>query len=330
MNSCSAFAPASVANVGPGFDVFGFALEGAGDTVTARRSDQPGVRLLKIEGDGGRLPVGADNIVCVVAAAMLRAANPGFGIELFLFKGLPLGSGLGSSSASAVAAAAAVNGLLVGAFDNKQLLEFAREGERAACGAAHADNVAASLYGGFTMVAGEPPEVSVLKVPASWHAAVVHPHLELPTKKARAVISPAVSLANHTATLAAAARLVAGIAGGDLAMVGRSVMGDRVATPARAGLIPHYEQVVAAALQKGAAGASISGAGPSIFALTEGLEGAKVIADAMASVWRARGIECDIIVSRMGAPGARLAAEVPHANPLTALLRPLHQDLSAR
>ncbi len=300
----TAFAPATVANVGPGFDVFGFALEGLGDRVTASRSSRPGVHLVSVEGDGGALPRGRDNIVVLVASQMLRAAKAGFGVDLSLYKGLPLSSGLGSSSASAVAAAVAVNGLLGGRFDDLQALSFAREGERLACGTAHADNVAASFFGGFTLVRGEPFEVIPLSVPKSWHVAVVHPHIALPTKKARAVIPKMISVADHTETLAGAAALIAGISRQNISEVGRAIMGDRLATPARIKLIPHYKEAAGAAIKAGAAGVSISGAGPSIFALTRGAKSAKIIAHAMAKVWRVRGIGSDKIVSRMGAASA--------------------------
>src|SRR3989338_8803568 len=171
MSTVAAFAPATVANVGPGFDVFGFALAGVGDTVEVRRRARPGARLVGVVGDGGRLPrEAAKNVASAVVMKMLKAVDARFGVEVTLRKGLPLGSGLGSSAASAVAAAVASNGLLGGRFSDEELLEFSRYGEKVACGAAHADNVASALLGGFTIVRSyEPLEVVRLTVPDRWH-----------------------------------------------------------------------------------------------------------------------------------------------------------------
>jgi homoserine kinase len=305
-----AFAPATVANVGPGFDVFGFAIDGPGDVVELRRTPRPGVRIAWILGDGGRLPRAASrNVASAVVLKMLRAAAVPFGADLVLRKGLPLGSGMGSSSASAVAAALAANALLDGRFSDRDLLGFARHGERVACGAAHADNVAPCLFGGFTLVRGEPPEVDRIAVPPRWHVAVVHPGIELPTRRARAAVPEKVSVAAMTANVGAAAALIAAMHRRDIASAGRALMADAVVEPARAGLIPGYAAVRRAALAAGAAGASISGAGPSMFALTDGRAGAKMAAAAMAAAWKREGVDAELFVGRMGAPGARLIQE---------------------
>ena len=303
-----AFAPATVANVGPGFDVFGFALEGAGDVVEARRAERRGVRLVAVSGDAGALPRDAkNNVVTAVAARMTRGLGLPFGIDLSLEKGLPLGSGLGSSSASSVAAAVAVNALLGQMYGTDELLEFARHGERVACGSAHADNVAPSLLGGFCIVQSyDPLEVVRLDVPRSWHAAVVHPHFDLPTRRARAALPTSVSMAAMTANVANASAAVAAIMKKDLRMFGRAIMGDAVVVPARRRLIPHFGDVGRAAIHAGAAGVSISGAGPSMFALTDSKAHAKVVSARMAAVWRKSGLGADVFVSRIGAPGARV------------------------
>lgn len=303
-----AFAPATVANVGPGFDVFGFALEGAGDVVEARRAERRGVRMAAVIGDGGKLPRDAKrNVVTAVAEKMTRGLGLPFGIDLSLEKGLPLGSGLGSSSASSVAAAVAVNELLGRMYGDEELLGFARFGERVACGAAHADNVVPSLFGGFCVVLpGEPPEIIRLDVPRGWHAAVVHPHFELPTRKARAAVPKKIPLGAMTANVAHAAAAIAAIQKKDLRLFGRAVMGDAVVVPARRKLIPHFDDVGRAAIHSGAAGVTISGAGPSMVALTESKARATVVAARMAAVWRKSGLGADVFVSRIGAPGARV------------------------
>lgn len=303
-----AFAPATVANVGPGFDVFGFALETVGDVVEANRTARGGVRLLEISGDGGRLPLGGqDNVVTVAAKAVLRAAKANFGVELKLQKGLPLGSGLGSSSASSVAAAVAVNALLRRPFSRETLIEFARLGEKAACGTAHADNVAPCLLGGFTIVRSyEPLEVVRLDVPSGWWVAVVHPHLELPTREARAVLPKLVPRAALVENVGNATAMVAALMKKDLSLFGRALSNDQVVEPARAPLIHGHTTVRRAALRAGAVGAAISGAGPSMFALASSRSAAEKIVAAMKRAWAREGVGADIIVSRMGAAGAKL------------------------
>ncbi|HTM67706.1 MAG TPA: homoserine kinase [Candidatus Binatia bacterium] len=308
MTHARAFAPATVANVGPGFDVFGFALERPGDVVEAWRNGKRGARLVEVTGDDGKLPRdAATNVASAVAARMLRGSGAKFGVALRLEKGLPLGSGLGSSSASAVAAAVAVNALLDRPYTEDELLEFARYGEKVACGAAHVDNVAPALFGGFTVVVRQdPPEVVRLRCPKTWRAVVAHPRFELSTRKARAVLPREVPLSRMTANVAAAAAAVAAVMGGDLAALGRAITREAVITRARAGLIPGFKEVGEAALSAGAAGFSISGAGPSIFALTDGDRRATLVGAKMIAAWRRLGIAADLYLSRVGAPGARL------------------------
>ena len=300
----AASAPATVANVGPGFDVFGFALEGPCDHVQVRRVSTPGVRL--VGAVDPTLPrVVTKNVATAVALRMLRAVNARFGVEVTLTKGLPLGSGLGSSSASAVAATVAMHRLLGERFTDDELLDFARFGEKVACGAAHADNVAPALFGGFTLVrGGSPVEIIRIDVPKNWRVVVVHPHLELPTKKARAALPLSVALRTMTANVANAASLIAALYKKDLALFGRALMGDAIVTPVRKRLIPGCDVAMRAAIQAGAAGVSISGAGPSIFALTDSDAHAKLVARRIAAAWCRSGTETDIFVSRIGARGA--------------------------
>jgi homoserine kinase len=308
-----------VANVGPGFDVFGFALDGAGDTVEAWRVVRSGVRLREVTGDGGKLPRDPRrNVATAVASKMLREAGAAFGVEMTLHKGLPLGSGLGSSAASAVAAAVALNALLGDRFSKEELLDFARCGEKVACGSAHADNAAPALYGGFTLVLstelpkrGLFPAVDIIRLvlPKNWYIAVVHPHFELPTKKARAILPDRVPLSKMTSNVGNAAALVAALAKNDIALFGRALMGDRVIEPVRAKLIPGYKDVKKAAMQAGAFGAAVSGAGPSMFALTADRAGAKVVAERMAAAWRKVGIAADPFVSPIGTRGARVLSK---------------------
>jgi len=302
-----AFAPATVANVGPGFDVFGFALEGPGDVVELRRTSSRRVRLAEVLGDGGRLPRGVGaNVASAVVRNVCRAAGARCGADVRLIKGLPLGSGLGSSSASAVAAAVAANALLGRPFSPLEVLEFARQGEAVACGSAHADNVAPALFGGFTLVRGPEPLEVVRIGPPGWFVAVAHPRLELRTKKARQILPRRVGLADLTGNVGNAAAMVAALYDDDIRLFGRALMGETVVEPARARLIAGYDEVREAALDAGAAGAAISGAGPSMFALAGSRAVAAKAAGRMAAAWKRLGIASDIIISRLGASGARI------------------------
>ncbi|MBI4540892.1 MAG: homoserine kinase [Gemmatimonadetes bacterium] len=302
----TAFAPASVSNLGPGFDVLGLALEGPGDTVTARVVDGPGVRIARIEGERGALPRQASaNTAGIAAAATLGRAGARLGVELELVKGLPIGSGLGSSAASAVAAAFAVNQLLGEPLGPAELLEACLEAEATVSGR-HADNVAPALLGGLVAVRSVSPlDVVRLPVPAGLVVVVVTPAFELSTRTARAALPQAVPLAAMVRNSANLAALVAACCTGDLALLGRSIE-DEVVTPVRAGLIPGCVEVMAAAREAGALGASISGAGPSIFALCDLEDRAVAAAFAMQAAFERAGLPSKSVISRANCPGARL------------------------
>jgi homoserine kinase len=309
-SSISVFAPASVANFGVGFDVLGAALEGPGDVVRARLTEKPGVRLLGISGDGGRLPLSARrNTAAVAAAAVLEAAGERRrGVELTLEKGLPLSSGMGSSAASAAAGALAA-GLLLGVTDRAALLRPALLGEHVADGSWHGDNVFASLLGGLVLVPSSDPEGPLapvrLRAPARLRLVLVHPALELETRRARGVVPRKVPMAVHTAHAASLAGLVAALADGDLARAGRALLGDRIVDPARLPLIPGGRAVLDAMLAAGAHGACLAGAGPSLLALTEDGPVAARIARAAEAAWRRGGIAAHASVHRLDARGAR-------------------------
>lgn len=309
MEHVKVFAPATVANVGPGFDVFGFALEGVGDTVKAQKMAKKGVWITRITGDGGKLPLEAEkNAASAVIVKMLRAADADFGVVMEIQKGIPLESGMGSSSASSVAGVVAANALLGKMFTDAQLLDFCRFGESVACGTGHADNVAPALFGGFILIRKDGSEEIVrLKVPGFWRAVVVHPRISLSTREARRVLPVKITLEKHTGNLSNAAAIIAALANRDLGLFGRAMMGDDIVEPARQGLIAHYREVKEAGLRAGAAGVAISGAGPSVVAVTGDKALASKIGKAMAEAWRTHDIGSDIFMSRMGTAGARTA-----------------------
>lgn len=311
MTEVTAFAPATVANVAAGFDVLGFALCAPGDELTARFFDGEGVLISRVTGDEGRLPLDPrKNTAGVSAQALLKHLGEKRGIELELRKKMPLGSGLGSSAASAVAAVLAVNELLGRPLAKKDLLPFALEGERVACGSAHADNAAPSLLGGFVLIRSYAPlDVIPLPAPANLWATVVHPHIEIQTKDARGILKQQVSLSNAITQWGNVAGLVAGLLTSDYGLISRSLQ-DVIIEPIRSILIPRFYEMKQAALDAGALGCSISGSGPSLFALSTSRETALNVASAMRLVLDSIGIGSDEFISAVNPDGAKILSVV--------------------
>lgn len=307
----AAFAPATVSNVAAGFDVLGFALDEPGDVVAAELRDEPGVAILDITGDGGRLTrEAARNTAGAAVEALLALLGTSRGIALTIHKGLPLASGVGSSGASAVAAVVAVNELLGRPASLDLVFRAAMAGERAGCGAAHPDNVAPALFGGFVLArSADPPDIVRLPVPAGLSCAVLHPHLEVQTGASRALLGDTLPLQTAVRQWANLGALVSALHTGDLDLLSRSLV-DHVAEPKRAVLVPGFGPVKAAALEAGALGCSLSGSGPSMFALARSLDEARAAGTAMAAAYRTAGggVEADLWVSAVGTTGARLIA----------------------
>lgn len=304
MDSITAFAPASVGNVGVGFDVLGHALEGIGDSVTLRRRRAPGVAFTGISGLVTALPRDpADN--SAGRPLLLMAAEHGIadGLEVHLHKGIPLGSGMGGSAASAVAAVVAADALWGLRLEAPALLRYALEGESAASGAGHPDNAAASLLGGLVITEpGSPPRPTRLPVPAGVRCVLCHPQLEVRTRDARSILAPTVPLAAMVRQSAWLAGFIAGCMRGDLAQVARCLQ-DELIWPQRAALVPGAAEALAAARLAGALGGSLSGSGPSVFAWAPSAASAAV-ADAFRAVFAARGIASECWISSPDAPGA--------------------------
>ncbi len=307
--SARAFAPATVANVGPGFDIFGFAVDAPGDEVVARVGATRGVTIVAISGDDGRLPrEAAANTAGAAAQALLAELEAPFGVEIELHKRMPLGSGLGSSAASAVAAVVAVNALCGSPLSRRELLPFALAGEQVSCwpGAVHADNVAACLLGGITLIRGmHPLDVVRLPAPASLCCVLAHPAIEVLTAAARRVLPETVRLADAVTQWGNVAGVVAALFQSDLALLGRS-LSDVIVEPARASLIPGFAAVKRAALAQGALGCGISGACPTIFALCEARAVAERVGAAMAAAFGEHGVASEVYVSGINEEGARV------------------------
>jgi homoserine kinase len=301
----TAFAPATVANVSCGFDVFGFAVSAPGDEVEMELVDDEGVVIRAITGDSGALPRDAGkNTVGVAVLEFLKSQHSKQGVALTLHKRLPLGSGMGSSAASAVAALAAVNHLFGNPLSRIELLPFAVEAERIACGAAHADNVAPSLLGGFVLIRNQQTlDVVEIPVPSELMCVLVHPHIEIKTRDARQILKQTISLRDATTQWGNTAALVAGLMKSDYELIGRALH-DVVAEPVRSALIPHYDVIKHAAIRAGALGCGISGSGPTLFALCKGEAIAKKVAKAMTDSFAAIALRSEAYVSKINLTGA--------------------------
>jgi len=312
-----ASAPATVSNLGPGYDILGCCLSDPRDFVQVELTTTGKVELVDIVGDGGKLPRKAsENCASHVAAEVLkRFGDPSMGLKIRLFKGLPLGSGLGSSAASGVASALATASLIDSSITKEQLLDACREGERLATGSPHPDNVAPSLLGGFVACVPrgeERIEVVRLSVPSDLVFICVKPHFSVSTQMARELVPAEVSMSDCIENMGNLAGLVSALATSNMSLLSRS-LGDRLATPYRAPLIDGYDEVTQAAREAGAIGAGISGSGPTLFAMTASLEAGQRVRDAMVSAFADRGHESLAIVSAVDLMGARLEESLPKA-----------------
>ena len=301
------FAPATVANIGCGFDSMGLAIDAPGDELRLELNNEREIRIRKITGDRKKLSYDPKkNTVAVSIQALLNALEIHQGFDIYLSKKMPLGSGLGSSAASSVAGAFAANELLGQPFRKTELVPFAMAGEKVASGSAHADNAAPSLLGGIVLIRSyDPLEVISLAVPDKLVVVVVHPNVELLTKNSRAVLPKSISLNDGIAQWSNTAALVAGLYTNNFSLIGRAVS-DRIAEPHRAVLIPCFNDVKASAIIKGALACNISGSGPSVFALAEGKSKAAEIAKAMRSAFSKANIKSTAYISSVNKKGTRI------------------------
>lgn len=309
VSSATAFAPGSVGNVAIGFDILGFAVDALGDKVTVRTREEPGVVITGITGVAGELPLEAEkNTAGRALIAMLDTLKPGFGFEMEIEKGIPLGSGLGGSAASAVGAVVAANALLPNPCTKLELLKFAMEGEAVASGSLHVDNIAPSLFGGLVLTVGiDQPRVKQIPVPEGVRAVIVHPHMYLSTKQARAMLSGTVNMSDFVWQTANLAGFISGCYTSDLDMI-RASFQDVIIERQRAVLIPGFQDVRQAAIDAGALGCSISGAGPTMFAWAIDNVATQVL-DAMREQFRKHSIEIDEWIVDVSSTGARVVIE---------------------
>ena len=305
MNEIKLFCTATIANVSCGFDVLGLALDNVGDEMIIKKVAKKGVTITKIVGQD--LPLETHNNVAGVAAlALLSKVDTEFGFEIEIYKNIKPGSGIGSSAASSAGAVYGINELLGKPFSNHDLIEFAMQGERLASGVAHADNVAPALLGGFTLVRSTAP-LDVLKIhtPSELYATVIHPQIEVKTSDAREILRSSIPLKTAIQQWGNVGALISGLYTEDYELIGRSLE-DYVVEPIRSILIPAFDAVKEESIKAGALGSGISGSGPSIFALSKGLDTAKKVGDAMRKVYDKVGIEYDIHISKINTEGIKI------------------------
>lgn len=308
MNQIKVFAPATVANVACGFDVMGFAIEGIGDELTITKTDVPGLKITEIHGCEGLPTDPKKNVATVAVQSLLDSLKEkqSGGFEFKLYKNVIAGSGLGSSASSSSAAVFGVNKLLGDPFTKNELVYFAMQGEFAASGNAHADNVAPSILGGFTLVRSyDPLDVILLDYPDELYVSIIHPQIEIKTSDSKKILRKEISLKDAITQWGNVGGLVSGLSKGDYDLIGRS-MQDVVAEPVRSMLIPLFDEIKTTALSNGALGCSISGSGPSIFALSKSFKTAKLVSSEFKNIYDSNDIESIMYVSKINPKGAEV------------------------
>ena len=305
MNEIKLFCPATIANISCGFDVLGLCLETVGDEMIIRKSDVKGIKITKIVGE--ELPLETSkNVAGVAALALLDAIDYKFGFEIEIYKNIKPGSGIGSSAASAAGAVFGINELLGKPFKRKELVEFAMKGEAIASGSEHADNVAPAILGGITLVRSSAPlDIIKIESPSELYATVIHPQIELKTSEMRAVLQPMIPLKSAILQWGNLGGLIAGFYTSDYELIGRSLH-DEIVEPLRGPFIPKFDVIKKTALENGALGSGISGSGPSIFALSKGIETANRIAKAMFVIYEDMNMPFEIHVSKVNPEGVKI------------------------
>ncbi len=299
------FGPATVSNVGPGFDLLGFALESPGDEMIIRKNSTG--KLTLINETECNLPTDPEkNVAAVAASSLLRELGHPEGFDLVFTQKIHPGSGVGSSAASCVAAVVGINELLGSPFETAALIPYAMEGEKVASGSIHADNIAPALLGGVTLIRSyDPLDIKHIPYPDDLLCAVIHPQLEIKTAESRKLIPQTVPLETALKQCGNLAGLVAGLSSGDYPLIGRSVT-DLFAEPYRTRQLPDFAALKESALDAGSVGTGLSGSGPSVFSLCRGEEMASGVGKVMKTHFTVRGIESRIYISRISQAGCKI------------------------
>ena len=291
--SLKVFAPATISNVGPGFDLLGFAISNPGDVLVIRSNSLNSLRI--INHTPFTIPEDPDkNVASVSASSLLNHYNIKQGFDFIFESKITPGSGIGSSAASCAAAVVGINSLLNDPLSPEELLPFALEGETLASGGMHADNVAPALLGGFILIRSyNPLDIVRIKYPEGLHCIVVHPDIEIKTCESRKLLPKEISLQNVIKQCGNISGLIAGLNTSDYGLIGRSLE-DVIAEPVRAGTIPGYLELKSGLAQNGAIGGNISGSGPSVFAFSNSASDAERVASLMQDIFNAQKINYKI------------------------------------
>ena len=305
MDQIELFSPASVANVSCGFDVLGFCLDHIGDIMQISKTKTTGITIGKVTGQN--LPKDpSKNVASVAGLALLKETPSEFGFQIDIDKKIKPGSGIGSSAASAAGAVFGINELLGNPYTRKELIRFAMVGEAIASGAAHADNLAPVLLGGFTLVRSN-VSLDVIKLPnpSQLVATIIHPKIELKTLHSRAILKATIPLDKAIEQWGNLGGLISALYTDDYELLSRSLE-DKIIEPYRAMLIPKFEETRQAALNAGALGSGISGSGPSIFALSKGRETAEKVGAAMESIYKSMNLDYQLYLSEINPKGIKV------------------------
>ncbi len=304
-NEVHIFAPATVSNVACGFDVLGFCLDSIGDHMVIRKTSKKGIDITKIEGFD--LPYAVEeNVAGVSALEMYNALNPDCGFDIEIIKNIKPGSGIGSSAASAVGSVFGMNVLLGNPCNKSQLTAFALKGEALASEAEHADNLAPAMFGGFTLVKStQPLEILQIPTPSDLYTTIIHPQIEIKTSESRAILPTEVKLTKAIEQWSNVGSLVHALHTNDYELIKKSLV-DVIVEPHRKSLIPLFDNLKSVALSCGALGCTISGAGPSVFALCKGESIANDVASAFDKVYSNSGLDYKIYVSKINTEGVKV------------------------
>ena len=307
LKQVKAFAPATIGNIGCGFDVLGMAVEAPGDVVTLKKTKTQQVKIKKITGDDGKLPLETEkNTAGVAALEYLAHYDIDAGVEIKLKKQMPMGSGLGSSAASAAATLKAIDKLFGKIASREQLLKIGMQAESTACGSEHADNIAPSLFGGIVLVrCNHEADIIPINVPAELECILVYPHIEIKTADARNILPEKIELSKAVKQWGNIGGLISGFFTEDYRLISRSLK-DWIIEPVRASLIPGFQDVKTAALEQGALGCSISGSGPTVFALADSHKKAEQIGTEMQAAFTDNDLQSELWISKVNKDGAKI------------------------
>ncbi|MCB9014110.1 MAG: homoserine kinase [Bacteroidales bacterium] len=304
-SSVKIFAPATISNVGPGFDLMGFAIEQPGDIMIVKPNDKGKIRI--INNSGSDIPTDPEkNVAGVAAMALMESLGCVTGFDLIFETKINPGSGIGSSAASATAAVVGVNEMLSRPYTQKELLPFAMKGEFIASGSVHADNVAPALLGGFILIRSyDPIDIIRIDAPHDLICTVAHPEIEIKTSESRKLIPKDLSVKKTLEQCGNIAGLIAGLTTSDYSLIGRCLQ-DVIAEPVRSALIPGYADIKARLHETGALGGNISGSGPSVFALSDNPDNARKAASLMEEIFKKAGLPNKVYISKISRQGTRL------------------------